>query len=144
MKIFVFWCKFHWSCYECSIDNKSALVQVMAWCRQAASHYLSQCWQRSIMPHGVTGTQWVKKLYHYVSKFCNKASLLSIMTGLSNALLQLPFHYKSDPRNYLWLEKMICIKTSMFTHNNMIVLNKMSAMASHVCSGAHSIKIFPS
>ena len=25
-------------------DDKSALVQVMAWCRQATSHYLSQCW----------------------------------------------------------------------------------------------------
>ena len=25
-------------------DDKSTLVQVMAWCRQAASHYLSQCW----------------------------------------------------------------------------------------------------
>ena len=25
-------------------DDKSILVQVMAWCRQATSHYLSQCW----------------------------------------------------------------------------------------------------
>ena len=25
-------------------SNKSALVQVMAWCRQASSHYLNQCW----------------------------------------------------------------------------------------------------
>ena len=28
-------------------DDKSTLVQVMAWCRQAASHYLSQCWLSS-------------------------------------------------------------------------------------------------
>ena len=27
------------------IDDKSTLVQVMAWCRQATSHYLNQCWQ---------------------------------------------------------------------------------------------------
>ena len=27
--------------------DKSTLVQVMAWCRQATSHYLSQCWPRS-------------------------------------------------------------------------------------------------
>ena len=26
-------------------DDKSILFQVMAWCRQATSHYLSQCWQ---------------------------------------------------------------------------------------------------
>ena len=28
-------------------DEKSTLVQVMAWCRQATSHYLNQCWVRS-------------------------------------------------------------------------------------------------
>ena len=26
----------------------STLVQVMAWCRQATSHYLSQCWPKSL------------------------------------------------------------------------------------------------
>ena len=41
-------------------DDKSTLVQVMAWCRQATSHYLSQCWPRSMSPYGVTGPQWVK------------------------------------------------------------------------------------
>ena len=32
------------------IDDHSALTQVMAWCRQAPSHYLSQCWPRSLSP----------------------------------------------------------------------------------------------
>ena len=41
-------------------DDKSTLVQVMAWCRQAASHYLSQCWLSSLSPCGVTRPQWVK------------------------------------------------------------------------------------
>ena len=31
----------------------------MAWCHQAASHYLSQCWPRSRSPYGVTRPQWV-------------------------------------------------------------------------------------
>ena len=35
-------------------DDKSTLVQVMAWCRQATSHYLSQCWPRSLTPYGAT------------------------------------------------------------------------------------------
>ena len=35
-------------------DGQSTLVQVMAWCRQATSHYLSQCWPRSLLPYGVT------------------------------------------------------------------------------------------
>ena len=40
-------------------DDKSTLVQVMAWCRQATSHYLGQCWPRSLSPYGITGPQWV-------------------------------------------------------------------------------------
>ena len=34
-------------------DGKSTMVQVMAWCRQATSHYLSQCWPRSVSPYQV-------------------------------------------------------------------------------------------
>ena len=41
-----------------SID-KSTLVQVMAWCHQAPSHYLSQCWPRSVWLYGITMlTHW--------------------------------------------------------------------------------------
>ena len=48
--------------------DKSTLVQVMAWCRQATSHYLSQCWPRSLSPYGVTRPQWVKvcNLYMFI------------------------------------------------------------------------------
>ena len=42
------------------IDDQSTLVQVMAWCHQATSHYLSQCWPRSLSPYGVTRPQWFK------------------------------------------------------------------------------------
>ena len=40
-------------------DGRSALVQVMAWCLTAPSHYLSQCWPRSLSPCGVTRPQWI-------------------------------------------------------------------------------------
>ena len=43
-------------------DDKSTLVQVMAWCRQATSHDLSQCLPSSMSPYGVTRPQWVKML----------------------------------------------------------------------------------
>ena len=42
-------------------DDPSTLVQVMAWCRQAANHYLIQCWPRSLSSYGVTRPQWVEK-----------------------------------------------------------------------------------
>ena len=41
-------------------EYKSTLVQVMAWCHQAASLYLSQCWPRSMSPNGVSRPDWVK------------------------------------------------------------------------------------
>ena len=40
-------------------DDQSTLVQVMAWCRQATSHYLSQCWPRYLSSSGATMLQWV-------------------------------------------------------------------------------------
>ena len=43
-------------------DDKSTLIQVMAWCHQATSHYLSQCWPRSMSPNGVTRPQWVNSM----------------------------------------------------------------------------------
>ena len=43
-------------------DDKSTLVQVMTWCCQATSHYLSQCWPRFMSPYGVTRSQWVSTL----------------------------------------------------------------------------------
>ena len=39
---------------------KSTLAQVMAWCRQATSHYLNQCWLSLLSPYSVTRPQWVK------------------------------------------------------------------------------------
>ena len=34
-------------------DDKSTLVQVIAWYCQATSHYLNQCWPRFLSPYGV-------------------------------------------------------------------------------------------
>ena len=46
-------------------DDKSTLVQVMAWCRQATSHYLNQYWPISPTSYGVTRPQLVK--WYYIS-----------------------------------------------------------------------------
>ena len=52
--------------HECHLDftdDQSTLVQVMAWCRQATSHYLSQCWPWSLSSYGVTRPQWVNMVF---------------------------------------------------------------------------------
>ena len=53
-------------------DDKSTLVQVMAWCRQATSHYLNQCWPRSLLPYGITWPQWVKLTNEHDTQDCTK------------------------------------------------------------------------
>ena len=42
-------------------DDKSSLVQIMAWCHQATSHYLTQSWPRSMSSHDVTRPRWVRQ-----------------------------------------------------------------------------------
>ena len=48
--------------HSTSHNEKSTLVQVTCWCRQATSHHhLSQCWPSSKSPNGISGLQWVDK-----------------------------------------------------------------------------------
>ena len=53
---------FRWMPLYLITDDKSTLGQVMAWCHQATSHYLSQCCPRSLSPFNVTRPQWVNTL----------------------------------------------------------------------------------
>ena len=55
----------------------------MAWCRQATSHYLSQCWPRSISAYGVTRQQWVNSLWPSKTKM---ASMNMVYSGSGNGL----------------------------------------------------------
>ena len=43
-----------------TFDNKSTLVQVMAWCQMTPSHYLSKWWPRFKSPYVITRWQCVK------------------------------------------------------------------------------------
>ena len=57
------------------------LVQIMAWCRQATSHYLSQCRPRSLSPYDVTRPQQVVR--NLISTaYCSKNITLSPQSNL--------------------------------------------------------------
>ena len=45
---------------QCFMNEKSTMVQVMAWCHQATCHYLSECWSRPMLPCAIPRPQWVK------------------------------------------------------------------------------------
>ena len=59
-------------------DDKLTLVQVMAGCRQAISHYMSRCWFRSLSPYGVTRPQW--------EVFVRSVESYSYLSGVSGAI----------------------------------------------------------
>ena len=69
-------------------DDKSTLLQVMAWCRQATSHYLSQCWPRSMSPYGVIRPQWVNAHFSFFGQqtvrsiFTDKSTVVQVIIGL--------------------------------------------------------------
>ena len=66
-----------WLFFYTSYD-KLTLVQVMAWCHQAPSHYLSQCWPRSVWSYGISSLQWVSLLRPWCECMCQsvKSSLV--------------------------------------------------------------------
>ena len=86
-------------------DDKSTLVQVMAWCRQATSHYLSQCWARSMSPNCVTRPQWVKIIDYCLHgirtdltlHIYNKTSFLKISKSMQSSATSIFRSYK-----FLW------------------------------------------
>ena len=58
----------------------------MAWCRQATSHYLSQCWPRSVSPYGITRAQCVKVIAgHGIS---SKQLFRSMMNQFTDAYMR--------------------------------------------------------
>ena len=56
---------------QIAYDDESTLFQVMIWCGLATSHYLSQCWPRSMSPYGGTGLQRLTlKVDRYLARYC--------------------------------------------------------------------------
>ena len=51
------------------MNDQSTLVKLMAWCCQATSLYLNQCWPRSLMPNGFTRPQWVNLDHLSISRY---------------------------------------------------------------------------
>ena len=57
-------------CHWISLMISQKLVQVMVWCNQTASHYLSKCWPWFASPHGITRLQWVKRWVQLQAVYC--------------------------------------------------------------------------
>ena len=81
------------------IDDQSTLVQIMAWCHQETSHYLSQCWPGSLSPYGITWSQWVISLAP--TKFECKFTQVIFMRVIDGGLWYLLWIYPQYPQTNL-------------------------------------------
>ena len=86
-------------------DEKTTLVQVMAWCHQATrhqalSHYLSQCWPRSLWPYGVTRPQSVNSLWpgDAIGQHRSGSTFVQVMA----CWLKAPSHYLNQYCHHQW------------------------------------------
>ena len=75
-------------------DEESTLVQVMAGCWKATSHYLNHCWHWSMWPYGITRPLWVKStIFFHQKQATGYVTWWSKNLGISwNALLILWTH----------------------------------------------------
>ena len=87
-------------------DNKSTMVQVMAWRQQATSHYLSQYLPRSMSSYSVTRPQWFYKLvpWRYGSKYVwfSRSSYKTVAWVLTEEVLSAKCHRTSLMKSQHW------------------------------------------
>ena len=91
-------------------DDKSTLVQVMAWCRQATSHYLSQCWPRSLPPYGVTRPQFFHILKPTVQLVHSKSSVQHYSSIRKRT-------YQTEFRPTWIVSMLVCLNVSAYQYN---------------------------
>ena len=87
-------------------DDQWTLFQVMAWCHQATSHYLSQCWPISLLPYGVTRPQWVKKDESNVQAFHSNLYVSTYLTvNFPLNLTSSGYHWMLTKISQLWINE---------------------------------------
>ena len=78
----------------------------MAWCHQATSHYLSQCWPRSMLPYGITSPQWLNSLWRSDAIWWHRS--VSTLAQVMACCLTAPSHNQNQcslqngPAIFLW------------------------------------------
>ena len=85
-------------------DDKSTLVQVMTWCRQATSHYLSQCWPSHCQVYLFTAVcvSSIKMMLHEHHDITNHRQINCLFNSLFRLTTkEIPKHRITGP---LWRE----------------------------------------
>ena len=110
-------------------DDKSTLVQAMAWCLQATSHYLSQCSARSMASYGITWPQLVKIGLSPLDLVTIYSSENWVIIGLGNCLSP-----NSHYLNQWWLVSSVgCYSTVSSWNSATIQVYLINSKRYHLC-----------
>ena len=74
LEIWMSFKKKNFICYWWVSSDRYAMVQVMAWCHQATSHYLSQCWPDLDPCHHMASlghNEWTHVITLYIGDLCH-------------------------------------------------------------------------
>ena len=118
-------------------DDKSTLVQVMAWCRQATSHYLNQCWPSFLSPYGVTRPQWVNLSWPRPAE-CHMAQNNLVNIGLGNVLLTAWWHQAFIRNNF----RLSSMRFRAFTWSEFTEMQEISTIIIIIFLSA-KLKLYP-
>ena len=112
-------------------DDKSTLVQVMTWCPQAASHYVSKCRPRFMSTsYGVTRPQWVHKL---LSQHCFRRHFTLQYPRLTCL--------STEPLSWQYSHQHICFLCHLLIfHNQKHRLNLLSSITKALLT--HTLAVF--
>ena len=120
---------------EChnTTDHYSTLVQVMAWCPQATSHYLSQCWPRSLLPYDVTRPQCVNLSWLSDAYMCQwtRSSLVQIIVWCQAIIWTNTGSLLNEPLGTNFNDKLIEILTFSFRKMHFKMLFKQWDLSRH-------------
>ena len=89
-------CELNFRWMSLDLTDKSTLVQGMAWCRQATSHYLSQCWPRSLSHMASLGPNGLKHPDVFSVPYRPDGSQSNLRSAAYEALMEM---VKNSPKD---------------------------------------------
>ena len=108
--------------WNCPLKNStllhrwmSTLVQVMAWCHQAQSHYMIQCWPNSMKSNSIIKGQWVNGTMNHCQEaegFCKNGALLKPIwnANLARSCLSINLAWEAQSLNNLMQSTVVTLQ----------------------------------
>ena len=134
-------------------NANSTLVQVMAWCHQAPSHYLNWCWPKSLPTYGITRPWWVNYLrlhdtiWHHriwsilvqlmtwclTAQSCHSTQCwLIVIRLLKTHIISIQFYSKSDFSFQNTFQCVICKMSILLTSHEVRTINHIFVIFSRI------------